>query len=400
MSQPSDSQNNVQISLDYRHLKYFAGMFFLVGVGLGLTGLVSIGYFGGAGGIGGAVSTVFFMLITLIIAFSIGPVLGVILANDLTSRFALGENAYLSTFVGGALGYLVMVITVAIILILGIALLFGGGAGNGGQDGTGGAQDGTASTNPISTLLNLLGPMIVFSIPTGLVCVGTVYVNERGVLGSYSTSPQPRQSREPASSGATPSTEASELDISERGEAFTAAISDHFRVTRGFGLGVLAALIVAALVVGIIAIEPFGEGAVPLVPPYTPLNVIRLYSWFILMAHGVTVSGFTLEITRLSLLQAAPIVGMGVAGWVGGKLWGEGSYLLSAVSGSSTVVGYVVFIAALAIIAPARVDPTAPNIQGSMVQVDLLATTFTVGILYPLIVGAVGGAVANIGRGD
>lgn len=392
MSQPTDDRSTNQLNLDARHLTYFVGLFFLVGVGIGVTGFLSMGYFTGGGGLGESLTAGFLMLVTLIIAFSVGPVLGVIVANDLHTRVPTGDNAYLSTFVGGAIGYLVMALTVTIILLLGVALLGGGGVADG-------APTGPTGDNPLGTLLNLLGAMILLSLPTGLVCAGTVYATEEGLLGERSPTPAPAgTTREPPSAGHSEPTEPADVDTSDRPEDLSETVVDHFRVTRGFGLGVLAALIVSALVVGIIAIEPFGEDAVPLVPPYTPVNVLRIYSWFILMAHGVDVSGFTLEIMRSSLLQAAPVVGIGIAGWVGGKLWGRESYLLGAVSGSSTVVGYVVFIAALAIIAPAEVDPTAQNIEGTRIHVDLLATTFTVGIVYPLLIGAAGGVVAAFSR--
>lgn len=172
-------------------LKYVVGLFALVGIGFGITGFLIIDLvasaiastIGGGTGAGGGAATAFvmtlFALPLLVIVLLIGPVIAVY--SGLNARDGLYQEprtAYLTNFVGNLMGYLVMV-TIAVLLV---NAAFGGGGGTTGQTGqaqVGGSSGVTAAGSNTYNIADLAVPILVLSVPVGLVGLGSTYLHRR-----------------------------------------------------------------------------------------------------------------------------------------------------------------------------------------------------------------------------
>lgn len=183
-------------------LKYVIGLFALVGIGFGTTGFLIIeliasgvaGSIGGGGGGGAATAFVMtlFALPLLVVVLLIGPVIAVY--SGLNARDGLYQEprtAYLTNFVGNLTGYLVMV-AIAVLLV---NAAFGGGGGTTAQTGqaqVGGGSSVSAAGGNTFNIADLVVPIIVLSIPVGLVGFGSAYLHGRRNV--------PDQTRTPVSS--------------------------------------------------------------------------------------------------------------------------------------------------------------------------------------------------------
>ncbi|WP_231190166.1 hypothetical protein [Haladaptatus sp. DYF46] len=140
-------------------LEFIIGLFAVIGAGFGLTGVVAIQMVaGGNSGIGGQILAGIFLISLLVVLLLIGPIVGGFGGLRVAEQLAEGRHTvYLTSFVGNAVGYVVMVIVSALL----IGLFAGGGGGGSGS--------------PFS-ITDLLIPLIILALPVGLTGVGASYL--------------------------------------------------------------------------------------------------------------------------------------------------------------------------------------------------------------------------------
>lgn len=164
---PRSSQSVLDIlSLDrvQYELKYIIGIFSIIGFGYGLTTFLAIDHIGGDGQAGAVIGAI---LATVILMFALmsGVVISLIMGFHLTTRLSgTTRTQYVTGFFGNMAGYIVM--TVITVLFMGFSLSGGGG-------------DGGGTTSSATNLSDLLIPLILLSIPVGLVCVGVMYLTKK-----------------------------------------------------------------------------------------------------------------------------------------------------------------------------------------------------------------------------
>lgn len=140
-------------------LKYTLALFALVGVGLGLTGYLGVDQVAGGDGSGQLMSAML-AVTALGVALFVGPVVAVFTGLRISDRMRQTDRAvYVTSFVGNAAGYLVMVVITVVLLASSLS-------------GTGGSASGGSFE-----LGELFVPMILLSIPSGLVGLGSTYLD-------------------------------------------------------------------------------------------------------------------------------------------------------------------------------------------------------------------------------
>jgi hypothetical protein len=146
-------------------LTFTIGLFAVIGVGFGLTGIVILALVAGGGsGVGGGILAGIFLISLLVVLLLTGSIVGAFCGLRVAERLrGNARTTYLTSFVGTAVGYVVMV-AIAVVLI---GLTAGGG---GGQTGGGGG---------FFNIVNLLVPLIVLAIPVGLTGVGSSFLVRR-----------------------------------------------------------------------------------------------------------------------------------------------------------------------------------------------------------------------------
>jgi hypothetical protein len=145
-------------------LAFAIGLFAVIGGGFGLTGVVILTLVvGGGSGVGGGILAGIFLISLLVVLLLTGSTVGAFCGLRVAERLqGSARTTYLTSFVGTAVGYIVMV-TIAVVLI-------GLTAGGGGQTGGGGG---------FFSILNLLVPLVVLALPVGLTGVGSSFLARR-----------------------------------------------------------------------------------------------------------------------------------------------------------------------------------------------------------------------------
>ena len=159
--------SSTSVSALTRSIGYPLGLFGIVGVGLGLTGVVMLGALGG----GASLFSGLFALLVIAFALLTGPIVAAVVGAQ-PPRDDADTPQYGLVFVGTAVGYLLMMVLVLVILVIGIAVL---SAGGGSASGTTGTTGGNGSVNPGQYLL----PVLLIAVPTGGVAVATRYWRHR-----------------------------------------------------------------------------------------------------------------------------------------------------------------------------------------------------------------------------
>ena len=146
------------------HLMFVIGLFGVVGVGFGLTGIIILALIAGGGNdAGGAFLAAFFLISLLVVVLLTGPILGAFSGLRIAARLDDSSATYLTSFVSTAIGYVVMVIIAALL----IGIVAGGGGG--------GTTTGSGSANPFD-IAGLLVPLVALAIPVGLTGLGSAFL--------------------------------------------------------------------------------------------------------------------------------------------------------------------------------------------------------------------------------
>ena len=156
-------------------LKYVVGVFALVGAGFGITGFLIIELLTGGDSMGAQLLTGVFSIALLTVVLLIGPVVAVYSGLDAADGLHNEpRTAYLTSFVGNFAGYLVTVL-IAVLLIG--AAVGGGSSAQTSQDQLEGTETAQNTGGNTLDIANLLVPMILLSIPVGLVGLGSTYLH-------------------------------------------------------------------------------------------------------------------------------------------------------------------------------------------------------------------------------
>jgi hypothetical protein len=166
----SDVQSQLKSALAY---------FAVVGFGLGATGFLMLNQLlsslqggSGSGGLVGRALVGVLGLVVLLTILVIGPMLAAVVTSRMTGAIDLSRgDLYIVGFVGSYAGYVVMIVIATVLLSLGVPS--GGSSGSMSFD-----------------LGQLLVPLLIMGIPSGIVGVATVFVENRFPLhnmGQHST---------------------------------------------------------------------------------------------------------------------------------------------------------------------------------------------------------------------
>lgn len=153
-----------------RQLLYSIGIFALVGVGLGLVGFVVLTQLAGGNSMSGTIFSGILSIIILVIALFLGPVIAIIVGIQIGNRNQ-SVSAYLTSLIGSAVGYIVMMLIVIAILSVGIGLVSNSG-GSGAMSGT----SGDMSASGGGGFGQWIVPIIAISMITGLAGTGASYL--------------------------------------------------------------------------------------------------------------------------------------------------------------------------------------------------------------------------------
>lgn len=147
-------------------LTFVIGLFAVIGLGFGLTGIVVVELVAGGGsGFAGAILAVVFLISLLVVLLLTGSIVGAFCGLRVAEQLNHGSRTvYLTSFVGTAVGYLVMVVIATLLIGL---VVSGGSAPTGGGAGT--------SFN----ILGLLLPLIILSLPVGVTGLGSSFLARR-----------------------------------------------------------------------------------------------------------------------------------------------------------------------------------------------------------------------------
>jgi len=174
---PSENQSPGGIPLGV--VKETIGIFSLLGVGLGLTGGITISQLaGGGGGIFGGI----LVLVVLTFAFLIGPLVAVITGLRIGEEHGQSNETYIAGGLGAVGGYLSMMLIVLLILSLAMSTLSG-------DAGTGTSATQSASTSGSGLDIGeYILPVIAVAIPTAITGSGGVFFagNDQGQVEGVS----------------------------------------------------------------------------------------------------------------------------------------------------------------------------------------------------------------------
>lgn len=162
-------------------VKETVGIFSLLGIGLGLTGGITISQLSGGGAIFGGI----LVLVVLTFAFLMGPLIAVITGLRIGEEHGQSNETYIAGGLGAVGGYLSMMLIVLLILSLAMSTLSG-------DAGTGASATQSASTS--GSGLNIgeyILPVIVVAIPTGITGAGSVFFSNDDQRQSSGASTNP-----------------------------------------------------------------------------------------------------------------------------------------------------------------------------------------------------------------
>ena len=154
----SDEQNK-------SYLTYTAVLFAIVGAGFGLTGAFGTRMiFDGSSESGFGMA--FFMIALFGVMVLTGPILGAVGGLQLQQRMSDTREALITAFVGGTAGYIVMTIVGILVTVM--------------LTPSTDSADASGSSGPnFFELGDVLVPLVVMAIPTGLVAAGMIYIDDR-----------------------------------------------------------------------------------------------------------------------------------------------------------------------------------------------------------------------------
>lgn len=140
-------------------LTLVVGLFAVIGVGFGLTGIVAIEFIASSA-TGGQFIGAFLLIPLFAILLFTGPIIGAFSGLRVADRLEETTNTiYLTSFVGTAVGYFVMVI----ISVLLVSLIIGSGGETAGSGGN------------LFNLIDLLVPLLLLAIPVGVTGLGSSF---------------------------------------------------------------------------------------------------------------------------------------------------------------------------------------------------------------------------------
>lgn len=164
-----------------RNIKQTVGIFSIVGVGLGLTGAITLLQVGGSGIFGGILA-----LVLLIFTFLISPILAVITGLRIGEKNGRSKQTYLIGAVGAVGGHFSMMLIIVLILSIVISTL----SGDGGTGST--AAQSAATSNGGLEIGEYIVPIIAVAVPTAITGSGGVFLagdqNHRGDIESKTRS--------------------------------------------------------------------------------------------------------------------------------------------------------------------------------------------------------------------
>lgn len=407
MSSNREEQRISQLQVDVEQLKYILLVFALSGLGIGLTGIAVLMNFGGDG-VGGAILSGILSLIVFFVALLIGPVIAIIIGIQLSNTDSSVAALYPTNFLGSAIGYIVMVMLVSIILVFGMGMVVGNGGG--ATDGDAGTSGGTVAPETNESLfspMDIVLPLLIFSIPTGLSGLGAVFIT-RGLAESVLEPGTDTTSETITTSSSSPQTSSatSSLELPDLTPSSIPSLSEvSFR--SGIIFGVIGFALTVLLVLIVLLIDPvmasddgslftFGLSTSEFGLDHTSNDTAKFLTWMVFLAHGVPVQNLEFELVRHSLFQLTPVIALVALGWVA-SLKAETDSLLSRVqAGVSITSGYLLLVVIAAIFTTTTVSPQGANfISGGVVTVDFFAAVVKAGILYPVIFGAIGGLLST-----
>lgn len=166
MSESNQATSDIRLTI----IKETVGIFSLVGVGLGLTGGITLSQLSEGGGILGGV----LVLVVLTFAFLIGPLVAVITGMRAGERYGQSSQTYFAGGAGAVGGYLSMMVIVLLIVSLAMSTLSGD---------AGGGASATQSASTSGSGLNIgeyLVPVVAVAIPTAVTGLGGVFLAGEG----------------------------------------------------------------------------------------------------------------------------------------------------------------------------------------------------------------------------
>jgi hypothetical protein len=148
-------------------LTFVIGLFGIVGAGFGLLGVIVLELFvgGSGGGFGGAIIAALFLISVLIVVLLTGPVMAVLSGLRIAERLDGARATYLTSFIGTAVGYIVMVLIAAVLI----------GLAAGGGGGAAATPTGSTTTNPFD-IAGLIVPLVALAIPVGLTGLASAFL--------------------------------------------------------------------------------------------------------------------------------------------------------------------------------------------------------------------------------
>lgn len=164
--QSGDSPSVLDIlSQNQTELKYIVWIYTVAGVGFGLSAFLTISQLGGNSQGEAFIGAILALAILGFVLMS-GILISLVIGFRLTTRLTgPTRSQYVTAFFGNMAGYLVM--TTVTVILLSSSLSGGGG---------GGASETTSS---VTNLGDLFFPLILLSIPVGLVAIGVMYLTEK-----------------------------------------------------------------------------------------------------------------------------------------------------------------------------------------------------------------------------
>lgn len=146
-------------------LTFVIGLFAVIGVGFGLTGIIVVEMIAGSGDdIGTQILTAVFLVALLVVLLLAGSIIGAFSGLRIADRLdETARTVYLTSFVATAVGHFVMVV-IAVVLI---GLVTGGGGGGAGGGGS------------LFDVLDLVIPLVVLAVVVGLTGLGASFLVRR-----------------------------------------------------------------------------------------------------------------------------------------------------------------------------------------------------------------------------
>jgi hypothetical protein len=368
-----EEASQFNLSISGPDFKFAVGLFAMVGLTLGLTGAFAFSYFNEGGATSG-ILTGLLSIIVLTIGFLLGPVVAMVVGLRVYGSDADSDTKYTTSGIGSFVGYIVMIVVLVLVLTVSFGLIGAGGqAGTGtGTDGAGTAGDGGG----VLSIGDLLLPLIGFAIPTGIMGVGATWLASRfgvasggGRTGGASNNDDMPTSTTSSSDRLGVATEGAVSKVQSTFDQDTrSSLNDRIRSVFGevsylYAIvgGILSLVITSVMTVFLVGADPALSGAervgvnlgiarVDMLSLYqfgleeTLLARVSWLSWLVLIAHGVTIDGVSLDLLRIELIRAVPVVVLVALGYLITKFRDSDSLPSAFIHGASLAVGYVLII--------------------------------------------------------